>query len=213
MHDTEPAPNPFRSIWTRPRATIQHVVDSNPELYLFPLAVAFGIAQSLDNAVMRNLGDRLGLIPILAIALIAGPVTGIIGLYLWAALTRWAGKWIGGRASTRDIRAAIVWGGVPAVAAALLWIPLIVLLGREAFTSKSPAMDASVSLAFTVLAVSVVKMAAGIWTVVVYLKCLGQVQGFSAWRALGNSVLAFLALVVPLAVVILCAVLLLQRGA
>ena len=33
---------------------------------------------------------------------------------------------------------------------------------------------------------------------IVLCKCLGQVQGFSAWKGLGNSLLVALVLVVPI---------------
>ncbi len=38
----------------------------------------------------------------------------------------------------------------------------------------------------------------GLWSFVVVLKCVGEVQGFSAWRALGAMFLAGLLIVVPL---------------
>jgi Yip1-like protein len=47
------------------------------------------------------------------IAAIAGPIAGIIALYIGSALIRWTGHWIGGKASARTIRAAMAWSTVP----------------------------------------------------------------------------------------------------
>ena len=202
--------NPLLTIWTRPRATIQQIIDTEPERHVPALAALIGIAQALDNAGQRSTGDHLGLGTILAITLIAGPLLGVIGLYVWGAAVRWSGRWLGGRAAARDIRAASVWAGVPSLAGALLWIPLVILLGREAFTSSSPSLERDPALALIATSLHLLKLGAAVWTAVVFCKCLGQVQGFSAWRALGNALLAVLALVLAILAVGSVAVLVLR---
>ena len=193
--------NPWLSIWTRPRDTIQRIVETDPEKHLVELAALAGVVQSLGEASNRNLGDGFGLVTILALALIAGSIGGVIGVYLSAMLLRFTGKWIGGNASAANLRAAIAWGYVPIIAAGVLWIPLMLLLGREAFASQTPHMDQSTGLAVAVLVISVLFVVAAVWTTVVMLKAIGQVQGFSAWKALGNSLLAGLVIAVPIIVI------------
>jgi hypothetical protein len=193
--------NPWLSIWTRPRETIQRIVETDPEKHVAALAALGGVAQSLSEASGRNLGDRVGLLVILVLVPIVGSIAGVIGLYLSAVILRWSGRWIGGNASTVNLRAAIAWGYVPVIAAGVLWIPMVLLLGREAFTSQTPHLDQSTDLALAVLVISVLFVVAAVWTMVVMLKAIGQVQGFSAWKALGNSVLAGLIIVVPIIVI------------
>ena len=41
------------------------------------------------------------------------------------------------------------------------------------------------------------RIVCGIWAFVAGLKCLGEVQGFSAWKALGNGLLAGLVIAAP----------------
>ena len=48
-----------------------------------------------------------------------------------------------------------------------------------------------------------IELSIAIWAFVVFLKCLGQVQGFSAWKALGNVVLAVIVVVIAILVIIL----------
>jgi len=193
--------NPWLSIWTRPRKTIQRIVETDPEKHVVALAALGGVVQSLSEASNRDLGDRVGVLTILAVALIAGSIAGVIGVYLSAVLLRWTGKWIGGNASTVNLRAAMAWGYVPIIAVGVLWIPLVLLLGREAFASQTPYMNQSSGLALAVLVAGVLFVVAAVWTMVVVLKAIGQVQGFSAWKALGNSVLTGLVIVVPIIVI------------
>ncbi len=202
MDPNVPPPlNPWLSIWTRPRDTIEAIVSSDPRRLVLLLAALGGFANALDRASLRDLGDKYDLPVIFGLSAIGGPIGGIVALYVGGALIRWTGTWIGGRASTENIRAAIAWSNVPLIWALLLWIPEALLLGDGLFKSEAPALAENSALALGYLGLVAVQFVIGIWTIVVFLKCLGQVQGFSAWKALGNSLLAALAIVVPILVV------------
>ena len=91
-HEVDPvAPsgtfNPWLSIWMRPRATMRHILDTDPGGYVLALAAAGrGSAAQLDRATQRNAGDVLSLPTILVLAVILGPIGGILVLYLGGAL-------------------------------------------------------------------------------------------------------------------------------
>ncbi len=105
--------NPFLTIWTRPRATIRGIVDTNPFLHVVPLAMIGGIVQTLDRAIQQNAGVTLSLQAILALAVFLGPIGGLIGLFVGGWLTRTTGRWLGGRATPEQMRAAIAWASLP----------------------------------------------------------------------------------------------------
>lgn len=199
---TEPL-NPWFSIWVKPRATIQQIVDTDPRRLVLVLAAAQGILQTLDRASSRNLGDQISLPVILAIVLVAGPLFGWMSLFISSALVRWTGGWIGGRATGEHIRAALAWSGVPLVWALALWVPRLALFGQELFTRATPAMHASMPLLVLFGVFGAVRVVMAVWVLVIQLHCLGQVQGFSAWKALGNLMLAFAVVFVPLLLVLL----------
>ena len=193
--------NPWLSMWTRPRATIQQIVDANPERGVLLLSAVAGIGQALDRACAKNLGDKLDWPLILLFAALVGPVAGILGLFVGGALLRWTGSWMGGQGSSRNIRAAIAWSNVPEIWAMLLWVPSLALFGQELFTSKTPLIDADPVRLAAFLGFAGVELVLAVWALVVFLKSLGQVQGFSAWKALGNALLTALVVIVPLAAI------------
>lgn len=112
-------------------------------------------------------------------------------LYLGAWVLRWVGvTFFGGVATAPQVRAAVAWGGVPGLTTnLLLWLPMLVLRGNEAFTSYSTQPDDSAPMLAMTIALGIILLVGGVWTVVAMTKCVGEVQGFSAWRAMGSMLL------------------------
>ena len=194
--------NPWFSMWLHPRRTIRQIVETNPDRLVLLLAAVGGIVEALINASSDSKGDHLSLQAILLTALIGGPLMGVIGLWLGGALLRWTGGWIGGQADSRRIRATLAWANVPLVWSLLLWIPALLLFGAELFATATPILDASTMLSGLYMVFSFGIGIVSIWAFVVFLHALGEVQGFSAWKALGNSILAGLVVLVPLLAIV-----------
>jgi hypothetical protein len=183
--------NPWTSIWTRPRATIRQIVDTDPMYMVIPLAILGGIVQAFDRASSRNLGDELPLGGIFVAALIGGPIGGLLSLYLAGWLLRVTGGWLSGKANAEKVRAAIAWGQVPAIATLPIIGVQIAVFGIEMFTEFTPRLDANDQLLYVLLATGIVELILGIWAIVAVIKCVAEVHEFSAWRALGAMFLAF----------------------
>jgi hypothetical protein len=190
--------NPWIAVWTRPRHTIRHLVTYASESALLPLAAVGGVVQALDRASSRSLGDNIPFDVILALCGALGPLIGIIELYLGSALISWTGRWIGGNAESDEIRTAVAWANVPLIGVFVIWILQVVLLGPELFTTLTPRLDGNAGVALTFLASGLAQITLGIWAFFILMKGLGEVQGFSAWKALGNVLLSSLAFVVPI---------------
>jgi hypothetical protein len=178
-------------------------VTYSPESALLPLAAVGGLVQVLDRASARSLGDNIPFDVILALCGALGPLIGIIELYLGSALISWTGKWIGGEAEADDIRTALAWANVPLIGVFVVWILQVVLLGPELFTTLTPRLDESAGLALTFLALGLAQVALGIWAFFILVKGLGEVQGFSAWKAFGNVLLSSMIFVVPIGLLVL----------
>ena len=167
------------------------------------LAGFIGIGQVLDRLSARSMGDTLSIPLLFLLVLTLGPILGIVMVYVAAALLHLTGKWLGGSASSAAIRAAYAWSSVPIVAALVLWIPYLLIAGREMFTRETPELDASPSKAMAIAALGLVESALVVWTIVLLLKCLSEVQHFSVWKAGENVLLGVLAPLALIAFVVL----------
>lgn len=190
--------NPWIALWIKPRATIRKILDTDPKRMVLWLAMAGGFASGLDQASIRNLGDQFPLAAILAYSALGGLVGGPLTLYLGGALVKWTGRWIGGQATAPEVRAALGWANIPHIWRLPLWIPQWVLLGPELFTSQATRIEGNPSLGITLMGLGVVEAVLGIWALVILLKCIGEAERFSAWKALGNLILAGVVFTVPI---------------
>jgi hypothetical protein len=190
-----PAGSPWFSMWLHPRVTMRAILNHDPTYLVLPIAAVGGVSQALNRLADKNAGDKLSFPVLLLFAITLGPLGGILGLHITAALLRVTGRWIGGAASAEEIRASIAWGSIPAVWGALIWIPAIALTGKALFSS-SPSMagDGALLIAGVLL---MIQFASIIWSFFTGLHALGEVQGFSAWRAFGNIILSGLIIFVP----------------
>ncbi|MHC4103575.1 MAG: Yip1 family protein [Planctomycetota bacterium] len=201
-HDNEARLNPWFSMWIKPRATIQQIVDTDPERHILLLAGIFGISQMLGRASASNMGDEASLTTLLIVVFFVGPVfVGWIGLYFFGAVLRWTGGWLKGRASPNSIRAAIAWSRVPSIWALVIWIPKLIIFGQESFTSAKPNISTDSGFAIGYIGFWIIETIVLVWGIVIFLKSLAQVQGFSAWKGLATALLAVLIPLVPIAII------------
>lgn len=194
---------PFKTIWLSPRDTVRWIVAKNPELHVVLLVCLAGVGETLDRASVRNLGDQMPIAAILGIACVFGPLGGLFSLWIGSHLIRISGTWIGGIGSREHIKTAIAWASVPAVFALPLWIAQILLIGSDMFTEQTPRLDAQPMLLIPFLAIGLTELILGVWGFVLLCNTIAEVQGFrSAWRGLGNLILAGAIIAVPLIVIV-----------
>lgn len=193
--------NPWLTIWTRPRATIRGIVDYNPSYRVVPIAIASGILQVVNQMMQKNTGDALPAAGLLGMAAFMGPLAGILQLYIGGWWFSNMGRIFGGRAQSKEVRTVVAWSVVPAFATIPFLVMAIAILGKGMFTAELP--DVSDALAAVVLiAFAAIQVIFGIWSAVVFLKGLGEVHGFSAWRALACAVVPGLLLLLIFGIII-----------
>ncbi|MBI5687302.1 MAG: YIP1 family protein [Verrucomicrobia bacterium] len=207
-------PNPFLTIWLSPRETIRRIVEWNPNYWVIALACLAGIGQAFDQASMKNIGDETPTALIFAIALVAGPLVGLLQLWIGYQLIRWTGRWLGGMASREHLRTALAWGYVPAVFALTLLIPEWLIAGPELFTKQTPHLNAHPGLLMFLKALGAVGGMLGIWSIVTTCHTVAEVQGYrSAWRGLANLLLPFTLVIGLILVAILIPLIIIKGGA
>jgi hypothetical protein len=193
----------FRSIWLSPRETIRRIVEINPGYQVNLLIALGGIAESLEHVSDKDEDVTVSLPWVLGSALIIGPVMALILAWIYTHLNRIAGSWMGGQGDYEEIKAALGWSAVPTVVGLALWVPLVALFGEEVFAQKGPALDGEVGLAFVYAAFTIGLAVLNIWSIVLLCHCLAEVQGYeSAWKGLGNIVVACVLGILPMALLI-----------
>jgi hypothetical protein len=193
--------NPWLTIWTRPRATIRGIVDHDPTYRVVPLAMATGVLWAVNQMGRQNAGDATPLAGILGFAAIVGPLAGIIQIYIAGWWFSNMGRIFGGHAQSKEVRTAVAWASVPSFATIPFLAVAIALFGNRVFTKFVPG-SSSPLLATTLLGVISIQIIFGTWSGVVFLKGLGEVHGFSAWRALACTIVPGLLFVLILGIII-----------
>lgn len=183
--------NPWRSIWLHPRRTIRHLLNTDPRYAVLLLAIAGGISNSLDIAREMAVADTYPWPGVLGLVLLLGAVLGIAVLYFSAWVTRASGSWIGGRATCVELRTVQAWSNVPILWGLLLWLPMFVFLGQELFSEEILRVEANPALALLTLGFFAVSSILGIWSIVLWVAGVAEVQGFSIFKAIINLVLGF----------------------
>jgi signal peptidase I len=182
----ENPPSPWMSVWLSPRQTIERILASRPRhlvLLLVGLGTIGGFASEMIGAgVTYQLLDwrvLLGLI-------VVGGITGIVCLYPAALVFKWIGNLLGGHASTLQLRAVAAWSLVPGIFGLVVVLALLVVLkvsGASASNGLSLVLQAILALC-------------GLWSLVIWLSMLSQVQAFGILRAIAAFVL--LGMILPI---------------
>ena len=199
---------PWFSIWIRPRLTVKQVLESSSRLYEFALAALAGLSLGLYGASLAGLADWSALVAmsvgwpwnscvvrldkVLWFAAM-NALAGIASLEVGAVLLRLTGKPLGGNGSHATIRTALAWSQIP-----LIWMmPLgVVACGllskgiRQSVSSADDARSLSERLSFWLTVIGLLYGAAQIWSFIVRVACVREVQRFSIWKAIVNSIVA-----------------------
>jgi hypothetical protein len=200
-----PAPgeplSPWVHIWTRPRAVMRQILATDPRRMVHRLAILGGVSAGLSANV--NLpGIQIPLPAVIVCKLLVGVLGGLIGLYVGGGLVLMTGRWLGGRGSFVTVRSALAWSNVPVIWAALLWLPLFVYLGWDAFNINKDLMLVDPIGLMLMVPLGIVTVVVVIWRVVILCKLVGEAHGFSAWHSLGAFLIAGLIVLVPIGIMI-----------
>lgn len=198
---SDEALNPWFSIWTRPRATMRQILDTDPRRMVLPLAALGGIAGGLGVAIAPGVGDTYPMSAVLAGVVVGGAISGIVFLFVLGFLLRLTGGWIGGQGNGVAVRCAMAWSNVLGVWGLLLWLPRAALLGGETLYAEPPSIEGEMASIAVLQALKLFQFVIAIWGFFVTLKCLGEAHRFSAWRSFGACIIALVILALPIAVI------------
>jgi hypothetical protein len=193
--------NPWFSIWTKPRATMKEVFQSTPR-YVFLLFFVGSFVQVLDRASLRHSGDSMSLLQLIVMSLIGSLIGAAIYYYLIPTILRWTGSLLGGIGTTERVRYSVAYSYIPMIySLVIVWLPSLFLFGIENFTTFTPVVDSSSTLTLLLVLFGIVDLVIAIWSIIIFLKCLGEAHQFSAWKALLTTILSVLIFIAPFIII------------
>ena len=196
------SPSPLKTIWYEPRVTIRRILEGNSLPSTILLASLTGINGLLDELSNRNLGDQYSLPIILLAAVIAGPIVGLVAIWLFAFIMKWTGNPLGGTGDIKRIATAIAWSSLPGLIGLIFWAPQLYLFGAEMFQKEMPTLDAKPYLWAAIFGFEGLSVVFSFWGLAMFCFMLAEAQRYaSAWRGLTNLFLA-IALIVSATFVI-----------
>lgn len=182
--------NPWLSIWTKPRATISHIVAQNPNRSIWILAWIYGFCSLMNMFQSLEMGTKLNTAAILLLSIVVAPLWGWVSFTVWSWFVSVVGKWFKGQGSFQAVRASYAWSQVPIILNIPLWLLMVILFGHQLFLNFPNAHllpDTLVTLMFVIL---VAKVVLAVWSLVIYLNALAEVQSFSVLKAILNLIVA-----------------------
>jgi hypothetical protein len=204
--------NPWISIWVEPRSTIRKIVLENPNQSIWPLGFIYGFLSLLNSFQSVAIGTMMGMVPVFIIALIIAPFWGYAAFSIWSWVVCRIGKWLKGEGDFRAVRAAFAWSCVPLVVNICLWFLMILFFGAAFFFHSQdvyPISTQQTSLLFLIL---IAKVVVAVWSLVIYLNALAEVQNFSILRAIFNVIISWIVVGVILGALWFALMYVLQMG-
>lgn len=188
----EPGPdinesNLFRNIWLHPTATLRYILRHCPEKYVHALFLLGGAVRGMERAVASDSGEHLNFFLRLGIAVIGGAIGGWIGYHIYVWAMRVTGRWLKGNGSFNQIRTVMAWSLVPIICTIVLYALQFLLFGQDVLTRDLNFDNIAYSVGLIVM--GLIGITLGIWSLVILVKGVALVNGFSAGRAFLNVVL------------------------
>lgn len=183
--------NPWVKMWTKPRETIRAIVQRDPKFRIFWLAGIYGFPLVLHLAQSSSLSESVSLPIIVILALLLSVPIGMISFTISSALVYWVGKMLKGEGSFFGIRAAIAWSNVTNIGTIITWLFLIGAFGAQLFFRAFTEMPFRGAAAIYANCAFLTQAVLSVWSFVLLIRGLQEVQKYSVWRAIVNIVLPF----------------------
>jgi hypothetical protein len=191
--------NPWWRIWMQPRQTIRYLIETDPKMHFWILAVFYGVIRAFSWALQITMGDYFSPSGVAAFILIGGPIAGIIGIYLTAWLLELIGNLFGGLASGEQIRTVLAWSAIPMNVLVIIgFLPMLVLFGSRIFTTTDPQVQyflnsQSGTAGFLgsglVTWQTSLDLIGSLYYLVIAVVCFAEVQKFGLWKSAGTFII------------------------
>lgn len=188
----------FSEIWTSPRKVFRFINTYKYDKYVTMLLMLAGISRSFDRASMKNMGDNFSIWGIIAISIIIGAISGWISYYIYAALISWTGKWINAKGNTESILRVLAYALIPSIISLLFIVPQIVIYGVDIFKLEGDLSSGGIVSNIIFYGAMILEIALGIWSLVLIVIGISEVQKLSIGKAILNIMLPAIVIMTPI---------------
>jgi len=192
---TEPI-RPLKDVWLRPRRVFRELAGRPVGIADYLLAAAQGIGNFLALYRHEGAGAHSSVEEILAKSFAYGAIAGVVSVYLMAVIYGRLGSRAGGKSTTNQVIHVLAYGGVPMAASLAIWV-LTALLAGEATFVEAPRADLEDFLALLLHVQFISYVLLLIWSIVLQVMGLSEVQGLTTRKAFGvwflGQIIGFLA--------------------
>lgn len=192
----------FTKIWFYPRQVFKFINDTRYDKYVVPLLVLSGISRSFDRAVAQNMGDKMSLIGVISICVIAGGLLGWVSFYLYSAFVSWTGDWLKGKGDAKALLNIFSYAMLPSIIGLIFLTIQIIIFGNEIFKKNGEVISegwVSNIVGYTSMGLDFLL---GIWTLVLTVIGVSEVQKLSIGKSILNLLLPVLIFLVPLLIIL-----------
>jgi hypothetical protein len=160
----------FRELADRPIGLTDHV-----------LAAAQGVATSLTLYRTQLGAMHASAADVVEISFLFGPIGGIVGLYLFAAIYRRLGVRAGGKSARNQVIHVLAYGGIPVVASLILRAFTALFVGEPAIVD-TPGAELDGFVGFILSAQVAAYVLLLLWSVVLQVMGLSEMLGLATGR-------------------------------
>jgi hypothetical protein len=179
----------FLEMWTKPRKTIEKLMDINNRYGFVSLCFFYGFVQAIHFSQILSLSAGFDLWKILLLVLVFAIPLGAAYFYVSAFIFYWIGKFIGGKGSFLDIRCAISWSNVTQVVITALIVMMLAVFQNDFFSKQFVDQTFENWPLVFVIIFLVGEVVLSIWTFIIFVGAIAAAHRFSIWMSLLNLVL------------------------
>lgn len=176
--------NPLFTMWFRPMITIRNIVKTNPKMGFFFLGSIWFLQFFFILQTYYSINFPTHWIVSLIIAIIIAPFIGAIAFYFFGWILYFTGKWLGGKAPQLHTRCAFAWSRVPLIIDLIMWFVISFFVAEIIFVT------APIGMSF--IFINLVTYATAIWSFILLVGAIREIQKFSVGKAIFNVILAYL---------------------
>lgn len=176
---------PWISMWNQPRSTVRTLTHSRPTFGVYLLSTVYAVQTLFFYANWWSLGLKFNHSAIITVSLILSPLYAFVWLYFMGYIYYLTGLVFRGKAELLYLRTAIAWSKVPYSVNLLMWFVLIFANPGYVFIQDSQGPSS--------IFVNLIALIVGVWSFVLLVQSVREVQQFSTIKAFLNVIFSWIA--------------------